>query len=255
MFAGGRVRRAALITGSSLGIGREIARQLAEVMPVIVNYRSDSVAAEDVRDSIAAAGGEALVVQADVSDHDQVQRMFSVIEDKGYWIHTLVNNAGVVKDQIVASMTVDAWQDVIDCNLSGAFYCVKEAAQQMILHRDGVIINISSVSGLHGQAGQSNYSAAKAGLTGLTKSLAKELGRYNVRVNCVAPGFVETDMVASAFGSEQKKTEAERLKNERIPLRRFAVPSDIADIVQFLASRKASYITGQVVEVDGGLSI
>jgi len=249
------LKKAALITGSSRGIGKAIALALAESMPVVINYKGNADAAREVGAAVVEKGGEMILVQADVSNYEQVQQLFSITADAGYWIHTLVNNAGIARDQVVALMTIEAWHQVIDCNLNGAFYCIREAMPSMVARRSGSIINISSTSGLHGREGQANYSSAKAGLVGLTKSLARELGRYNIRVNCVAPGFIETDMVTASMAEEVTGKSVEQAKRGYLPLRRLGRPEEVAAVVQFLASGKASYMTGQTLEVDGGLSI
>lgn len=247
------MKKSALITGSSRGIGRAIAIRLAESMPVILNCRSDTEAVNEVLSTIKKNGGDGIIVRADVAEYEDVCRLFSTIKESGYWVHTLINNAGFARDKIVPFMKVDDWQSVVNCNLSGAFYCAKESISTMIAHRAGVIVNLSSVAGLHGQAGQVNYASAKAGLIGLTKSLAKELGRNDIRVNCVAPGFIETDMVNELRSHEKTKAWLEFAVNELIPLKRIGRPEEIAEIVSFLASSKASYMTGQIIEVDGGL--
>lgn len=249
------MKKAALITGASRGIGRAIAVALAERLPVVINYHRNETAAAEVLSEIRAKGGEAIVVQADVADYAQVQRMFGEIRAADYWVHTLVNNAGIVKDQFAVMMAIEAWHEVINCNLNGAFYCVRESVQTMMTRRAGNIINISSISGLHGQPGQTNYAASKAALTGLTKSLAKELGRFNVRVNCIAPGFIETDMGTQLLANEKMAALLEVARKELLPLRRWGKPQDIAGVAQFLVSEQAAYMTGQVLEVDGGLSL
>jgi 3-oxoacyl-[acyl-carrier protein] reductase len=247
------MKKAALITGSSRGIGRAIALRMADDMPVVLNCRSDIGAAEEVLQMIKNNGGDAIVVSADVSKHGDVCQMFRTIKESGYWVHTLINNAGIARDQLLPMMKIEDWQAVLDCNLSSAFYCAKESASTMITRRGGIIINVSSVAGLHGQVGQTNYASAKAGMIGLTKSLAKELGRHNIRVNCVAPGFVQTDMIDALQKNEKAKSWLEFAVKEMIPLKRIGEPKDIAELVHFLASAKASYMTGQILEVDGGL--
>jgi 3-oxoacyl-[acyl-carrier protein] reductase len=249
------MEKAALITGSSRGIGKAVLLRLSADMPVVIHCKEGMAAANALLDEILTAGGRAIVVRADVSNPNDVDDMFNTIRAAGYWVHTLVNNAGITRDQIVATMKLDDWHAVINTNLSGAFYCVKAAVSTMIARRSGNIVNISSVAGLHGQFGQTNYAAAKAGLVGMTKSLAKELGRSKIRVNCVAPGFVETDMLNTLRENPKTQEGLELATSKLIPLGRIGNPSEIAEVVHFLSSTKASYLTGQVIEVDGGMCL
>ncbi len=249
------MQKIALVTGASRGIGKAIALRLAATMPVVVHYRSDLAAAQSVLEEVIANGGQGIVVAADVADAASVDQMFATIKESGYWVHILVNNAGITRDQIVATMKLEDWKAVLDTNLSGAFYCIKAAVSSMVAHRSGNIVNMSSVTGMHGQLGQTNYAAAKAGLIGMTKSLAKELGRNRIRVNCVAPGFIETNMLESLRANPAAKQWLDFAVSDIIPLQRIGNPKEVAELVYFLVSPLSSYITGQVIEIDGGLYI
>ncbi len=249
------MQKIALVTGASRGIGKAIALRLAATMPVVVHCRGDMDAAQSVLEEVLAGGGQGIALAADIADAASVDQMFATIKESGYWVHTLVNNAGITRDQIVAAMKLDDWKDVLDTNLSGAFHCVKAAVGSMIARRSGNIINMSSVTGLHGQPGQTNYAAAKAGLIGMTKSLAKELGRNRIRVNCVAPGFIETDMLNAMRANPTASQWLDFAVSDMIPLHRIGAPKEVAELVHFLVSPLSSYITGQVIEIDGGLCI
>ena len=230
--------KVALVTGASRGIGRQIAIHLAQCgAKVIVNYCGSKEAADEVVDTIRAGGGMAESMQCDVSDFVQTQNMTEKITEKYGKVDILVNNAGVTRDNLMIKMSEDDFDLVVTTNLKGAFNTIRHLYRNFIKLKAGKIINISSVSGVMGNAGQANYSASKAGVIGLTKSLARELASRNICVNAIAPGFVETDMT------------------NRIPLKKFGKPEDIAEMVAFLASEKADYITGQVICVDGGMSI
>lgn len=236
----------AIITGASRGIGKATAIALAtEGAKVVINYARSSDAAEAVVAEITEAGGEAIALQADVSQGDQVDALIKTTLEKWGQIDILVNNAGITKDTLLMRMKQDAWQAVIDLNLTGVFLCTKAVTKTMMKKRHGRIINITSVAGLMGNPGQANYSAAKAGVIGFTKTVAKELSSRNITVNAVAPGFIATDMT-------------EGLKNEEIlkfiPMGRFGKPEDIAGMIRFLAADPAAaYITGQTFNVDGGM--
>lgn len=238
----------AVVTGGSRGIGRAICLELAACGAIVaVNYHQSAAAAGEVVSEIEKNGAAAQAVQADVSDSEQVGAMFKGIIAAHGTIDILVNNAGMTRDNVIMMMKPDDFDAVIDTNLRSAWLCCKAAARVMMRKRRGAIINITSVVGLAGNGGQTNYAASKAGIIGLTKSLAKEVAVRGIRVNAVAPGFVETDMTADL--SDEIKSQA----IEAIPLGRMGTPQHIAKAVVFLASQDAAYITGQVLVVDGGM--
>ena len=240
--------KTALVTGGSRGIGRAICRELAAGgATVAVNYRSNSQAADDTVAAIAAQGGAAIAIQADVCDAKQVSALFKSVRSQFGGLDMLVNNAGITRDNIIMLMKPDDFDIVQATNLRSCWLCGKEAARIMMRKRAGSIINISSVVGIAGNGGQTNYAASKAGIIGLSKSLAKELAPRGVRVNAVAPGFVVTDMTAEL--SDELKGSA----LDAIPLGRMGEPEDIAKAVAFLASDDSAYITGQTLVVDGGM--
>ncbi|MDO5346153.1 MAG: 3-oxoacyl-[acyl-carrier-protein] reductase [Lachnospiraceae bacterium] len=240
----------ALVTGAGRGIGRAIALTLAAYgADVAVNYNGSREAAEQVVKEIQALGRRAVALQADVSKEDECRRLFEQAEEALGSIDILVNNAGITRDNLAVRMSEEEFNAVLDTNLKGAFFCMKQAGKRMLKKRSGRIINISSISGIRGNAGQMNYCAAKAGILGMTRCLAKELAARNVTVNAVAPGYIETDMTAAL--PEKVSTAA----LSQIPLGRMGRPEDIAEAVAFLASDRAAYITGQTIQVDGGMGI
>ena len=240
----------AVVTGGSRGIGRAIAEALAAMQAhVVINYVTNQAAAEETRQRIEATGGHATLCRFDVADAQATAQAFSSILDDCGHIDILVNNAGVTRDSLVLRMKEEDWQQVLQVNLSGIYHCSKAAIRPMIRQRHGRIINITSIIGMIGNAGQVNYAAAKAGAIGLTKALAREVASRGITVNAVAPGFIETAMTQRL--SAQAKADLVR----QIPLGRWGTPQDVADCVGFLVSSRASYITGQVIPVNGGLSM
>ena len=239
-----------LVTGAGRGIGASIAKRFAsEGAEVIVNYSGNDEAAQKTVDEITATGGQAQKYKCSVNDSESVKVMIDEIIKKFGRIDILVNNAGITKDGLMLRMTDEDFDRVIDVNLKGTFNCTKYVSKYMLKQKSGKIINISSVVGLSGNAGQGNYSASKAGIIGITKSAAKELSSRGITVNAVAPGYVDTDMT---------KVLSDNIRNEilkNIPLQRMGNVEDISNCVAFLASEDASYITGQVISVDGGMHI
>ena len=240
--------KVALVTGASRGIGAVVAARLAEAgARVGVNYHASSDAATVVVDSIKKAGGEALLVGGDVSQEDKAEAVIKNLVEHFGGIHILINNAGINKDQLLIRMKPEDFDSVMNVNLRGAFLCTRYAMTHLIRQRSGRVINMSSVVGLSGNPGQANYAAAKAGLVGLTKAVAREVASRNVTVNALAPGYITTAMVDEL----SEETQAKIL--ERIPMGRFGTPEDVAEAVVFLCSDGASYITGQVLTIDGGM--
>lgn len=242
--------KVALVTGAGRGIGRAIAVTLAQNgATVIVNYNGSKESAEAVVAEIEQGGGIAEAVQCNVADFASSGELVKKVLEKYKKVDILVNNAGVTRDNLIMRMSEEDYDAVLDTNLKGAFNMIRHLSRSMVRQRGGKIINISSVSGVLGNAGQSNYSASKAGLIGLTKSVARELASRGINVNAVAPGFIDTDMT-------RKMTEdAKKAMNSMIPLGKMGSAEDIADLVLFLAGEHSDYITGQVICVDGGMSM
>ena len=237
-----------LVTGGSRGIGRAIAAELGRHgANVAVNYRSSAAAAEAVAETVAESGGDAVAVQADVADYEQVESMRETVRERFGGLDVLINNAGVTADKKFENMTRDDWDRVVDVNLGGAFNCTHCFFEEIKSADDGRLINISSVVGQQGNYGQANYATTKSGLFGFTRTLALELAESGSTANCVAPGFVDTGMLEVVPGRVKEKI------LRRIPLGRFATPEDVAGLVRFVASDDAGYMTGQVLGVNGGM--
>ena len=237
-----------LVTGGSRGIGRAICLKLAETgLPVIINYQSNTAAAEEVKGLIEAAGGQAELLPFDVAKQEQVEAALDEWEARHPedYISVLVNNAGIRRDNVMFMMSDEEWHQVLDTSLNGFFYITRRVLKHMMpRRRGGRIVNVTSLSGLKGMPGQANYSAAKAALIGATTALAQEVAARNVTVNAVAPGFIDTDMTKELPVDELKKL---------VPMQRFGRPEEVAAAVAFLASGEASYITGEVISINGGL--
>ena len=240
--------KVALVTGASRGIGRAVALRLAsEGAKVAINFAGSTAKAEEVKAEIEAKGGQAILVQANVADKEAVAAMVDKVVEAFSQIDILVNNAGITRDGLLARMKEEDFEAVVDTNLKGVFYCTKAVAKLMMKSRSGRIVNMASVVGLTGNAGQTNYAASKAGVIGFSKSAAKELAARGITVNMVAPGFIATDM------TDAMTDKAKEAVLGTIPLKREGTPEDVANAVLFLVSDSASYITGQIVNVDGGM--
>lgn len=242
-------KKVVIVTGSSRGIGAATSKLLAsEGYVVIGSYHSSAESALKLQKEIEEIGGTFVPFKADVRNSKDCEELVQKSLEYGQ-LYGLVNNAGITMDSLVLRMTDEMWKEVLDTNLNGAFYMARRAAKEMFKNREGSIVNLSSVVGIYGNAGQANYAASKAAIIGLTRALAKELGPRNIRVNAVAPGFIETDMTSKLPEEMRKKA------MERIPLRRFGAPEEVAQVVAFLVSPKSSYINGEIIEVSGGLTL
>lgn len=240
--------KCAIVTGASRGIGRAIAKKLASLgANIVLNYRSNDEEALKVKEELLSYGVDVFLYKCDISDFNAVEEMIKASKEKFGKVDIMINNAGITKDTLLLRMKEEDFDKVIDVNLKGVFNCLKAVTPVMIRQKFGKIVNLSSVVGLVGNAGQVNYAASKAGVIGMTKSLAKEVGSRGITVNAVAPGFIDTDMtevLGEKFKEEAKKS---------IPLKRLGKPEDVAGAVAYLVGNEASYITGQVLNVDGGM--
>lgn len=240
----------ALVTGGARGIGRETSLVLAEAgATIIINYKRSSEKADEIKKIINERGGECCVFGADISDPEDTTGLFDYIRDKYGKIDILINNAGVIKDNLLLSMRLSEWDKVLDTNLKGAFLCTQKAAEMMIINHSGKIINLSSIVSLKASRGQSNYAASKGGLVSFTRACAVELAAKGIQVNAVLPGMIKTDMTRRTL-----KRAGDQVLG-MIPAGRLGEPSDVANLIVFLASDRADYITGQAILVDGGMSV
>ncbi|MGB5847438.1 MAG: SDR family NAD(P)-dependent oxidoreductase [Ignavibacteriaceae bacterium] len=239
--------KSAIVTGGSLGIGAAIALKLAEFgANVAINYRKHKEEAEEVINKVKAMGRKGLVVQADISNFGDAGKMVDDTIKEFGGLDILVNNAGINRDGVIWKMTEEQWDTVIDINLKGYFNYIRAVAPIFREQKFGKIVNVTSINGLRGKFGQANYSASKAGIIGLTKTVAKELGKYGINVNAVAPGLIETDMM------KQATEEVRKMAIDEIVLKRIGMPEEVADVVAFMCSEMARHITGEVIKVDGG---
>lgn len=242
--------KVAVVTGGSRGIGRAIVSELVKHgVAVSFNYVNSEEAANHLIKEVEKQGGKIMAVKADVKDPKDSERFVAETKKRFGRIDFLVNNAGIIRDKTLMFMTDTDWKDVIDTNLNGPFNLTRLVITGLLKQKSGSIVNISSTAGMIGNAGQVNYSSSKAGVIGFTKSLAKEVAPYGVRVNAVAPGFIETDMVKNIPDGKMKEAV------QTVPMKRIGAPEEVARVVVFLLSDAASYITGQVLPIDGGLAI
>ena len=241
--------KTALVTGGSRGIGSAICKGLSTNHKVIIGYSNSKEEAKKLEESINSNGGNAMSVKVDVSDKNSINSAFEEIEESYGIVEVLVNNAGITKDNILPRMKDSEWDDVIQTNLTGSYLTKQRAIKNMMKNKWGRIIFISSVVGISGNQGQANYAASKAGLFGLAKSVSKEMGARNITSNVIAPGYIETDM--TSFLSEENKENI----IEQLSIKRIGKPEDISNVVSFLSSEESEYITGQVISVDGGLTV
>ena len=241
-------RKVVLVTGGSRGIGKETAKVYAENgYNVAINYVSDKTDVEGIKKEFQDMGVKCLMIKADVSNREEVEKMVEEVISEFDKIDVLVNNAGITKDTLLMRMSEEDFDKVIEINLKGTYLVTKAVTKYMMKKRQGSIINLASVVGVVGNSGQCNYSASKAGIIGFTKSVAKELASRNIRANAVAPGFIETDM------TNVLKDEVKENINAQIPLKRMGTAREVAEVIYFLGSEKSSYITGQVINIDGGM--
>ena len=241
-------KKIAIVTGASRGIGKAIALELArQGIFVVINYNGSKEKAEETLRTIQNEGGDGVIYQCNVADFEACKTFIEDIVSTYGRIDILVNNAGITKDGLLMRMSEADFSEVVDINLKGTFHCIHHVARPMLKQKSGRIINLASVVALHGNAGQVNYAASKAGIIGFTKSLAKEVASRNIRVNAVAPGFIETNM------TDVLKDDIKEEISKNIPLKRMGTADDVANAVKFLVSEESSYITGQVIQVDGGM--
>ncbi|TET12659.1 3-oxoacyl-[acyl-carrier-protein] reductase [Candidatus Aerophobetes bacterium] len=241
--------RVAIVTGGGQGIGKKICLRLAENEAKVAVFDINEELSQEVVKKIKAKGGDALAVKVDVAKYEEVNKATRQVIDKFKGIDILINNAGITKDSLLLRMKEEDWNRVLQVNLNGAFNCLKAVLRYMMRQKYGRVVNISSIIGIRGNIGQANYSASKAGIIGLTKSAAREVGRYGITVNAVAPGFIDTAM------TRRLNKEAVDAIISQVPLQRMGKPGEVASLVTYLVSEKAAYITGEVIKIDGGMAM